>query len=103
MFKRITVATILAVGLITPTAIGASATEYKGGYRSCAGVGDQQVATRGKTKGTVTHIQNGVGLTFGYSTNWWVTVWNAGYRTANWQVSGTVDLDGAGTYAYCPA
>lgn len=94
-------ALVLLVCGIIPHA-SAAPVEVKGGYRSCAGVGGGVVVTYGKTKGYVSHTQNSEDKDFGYSSGWKTTQWRKGYRTAFWEVSASIELDGGYTRAACP-
>lgn len=91
------------VGMVTLSAGAAMASGTESGYQSCAGVGSQEVVSRGYTTGTPTHIQNGVAATFLPSSGYQVTNFNNLNRTANWTVKTTGTLNAAGTYAYCPS
>lgn len=92
------------VGLVAVPAVSAVAAGQESGYKSCAGVGNQEVVSRGYTTGAPTHIQNGVALTYPSSgSTYLVTNWNNANRTANWTVKTTGTLNAAGTYAYCPS
>lgn len=92
------------VGPVAVPAVSAMAAGQESGYTSCAGVGNQEVVSRGYTTGTPTHFQNSVALTYPSSGSVYrVTNWNNANRTANWTVKTTATLNAAGTYAYCPS
>lgn len=80
----------------------AYAVEYESGYRSCAGVGGGIVVTYGRTKGYPRHVQNTVYKDLDWSVGWQTTSFRKSYTTANWQVSGSTDLEGGYTRAGCP-
>lgn len=103
MFNRKVTVGLATAGLITLSAGAALASGQESGYQSCAGVGNNEVVSRGYTTGTPTHIQNGVSYTFPPSSGYQVTNFNNLNRTANWTVKTSGTLNAAGTYAYCPA
>ena len=96
----------IAAATITFVALSsgvAGAAGQESGYQSCAGLGNQEVVSRGYTTGTPKHTQNGVSVTFPSSSSLRVTNYNRLLRTANWTVSTTGSLNASGTYAYCPS
>lgn len=102
MHRKSLSACVILVALTLWPVGPASAVEYESGYRSCAGLGEQVVVTYGRTKGYAKHVQNELFKNFGWSAGWRNTSWDRGARTANWRVSGSVDLDGGYTRASCP-
>lgn len=101
--KRMMAALALGAGLAVIVPGTAHASGYEGGYKSCSGVNNNEVATRGYATGTQTHTQTQYQTTFSYSSSYAVKIFNARLRTANWEVYTTGTLSGSGTYAYCPS
>ena len=93
-------ASLLIVGVV---ASPAGAVETRSGYKSCAGVGANEVVTRGEGRGDQVHEQRGASRCFDVTTSQRVVrTWNNNYITAQWEVRINNEMYGAGTYAYCP-
>jgi hypothetical protein len=94
---------VTSVALVAASAGVAAASGQESGYQSCAGLGSQEVVSRGYTTGIATHTQNGVSHTFPSTPTLAVTNYNRLLRTANWTVKTTGSLNASGTYGYCPS